>query len=413
MHEQAPTHNRTMHVRTHTHHRPTRPLTCPPAHSPTTPYTGDGDGDEDDADSGDADLPPADVPEHDLFYMMQRRRRDLVRYLDQVCARVCVGGCGCGSGCGGVGVRVFVRDLGESVGADTITHEVYERTYTHLHTHTHTRTHARAPPSTRAQASKLVVEQVLVGMLRVALRIPNLSVTGWVQRPGGAGHASGRWDAAEAELTVDLQTAEVLWRNDDLKPVPDSMSEFHDYEALFGRAPLHCGLVVRQTHRHWVHVVGTDYDLIEWDEPDPKDHGVGAPVWRPKPDDDAAGGGGGAGAARGQGQGPGAPGGFWTPGEGAGGMGMGMGMDDVGMDMDMDDMGMPGLMPAPPTLMADEGTHTHTHARTRARTHTHTHTHTAPPTLMADEGLLPQLVSSGFTRHTYTHTHTPAHTHTR
>lgn len=47
---------------------------------------------------------------------------------------------------------------------------------------------------------------------------------------------------------------------------------------MFGKQPLHCGLVVRQEHRHWVHVVGTDYDLHEWDPPKPDRQGVGAPV---------------------------------------------------------------------------------------------------------------------------------------
>lgn len=33
----------------------------------------------------------------------------------------------------------------------------------------------------------------------------------------------------------------------------------------------------REEHRLWVHVVGTECDLIEWDEPDPEKQGVGMP----------------------------------------------------------------------------------------------------------------------------------------
>ena len=76
---------------------------------------------------------------------------------------------------------------------------------------------------------------------------------------------------------MDVQTAEIMWRRDELKPIPDSMSQFTDYETLFSKEALHCGLVSRQSHRHWVHVVGTEYDMMEWDEYDPQDQGVGAP----------------------------------------------------------------------------------------------------------------------------------------
>ena len=43
--------------------------------------------------------------------------------------------------------------------------------------------------------------------------------------------------------------------------------QFNDYDSLFGREPLHCGIVKRQAHRVWVHLVGKEYDLLEWDEP--------------------------------------------------------------------------------------------------------------------------------------------------
>mmetsp|Transcript_2150 Transcript_2150/g.2909 ORF Transcript_2150/g.2909 Transcript_2150/m.2909 type:complete len:4480 (+) Transcript_2150:77-13516(+) len=153
-----------------------------------------------------ASVPPADVPEYQLFATMQRLRPSIVKYVDSLASPA--------------------HELG--------------------------------------------------GAIRIILRVPMLHVTGWVQRKW-AGGATGRWDAQGAELTIDLQTTEVLWRDDELKPVPDSMTQFVDYASLFGKQALHCGVVVKQEHRHWVHVVGSDYDLIEWDVPEYNLLGVNGP----------------------------------------------------------------------------------------------------------------------------------------
>lgn len=154
-----------------------------------------------------ASLPPADVPEYQLFAAMQRLRPSIVTYAD--------------------GLESVASELG--------------------------------------------------GAIRIILRVPQLQVTGWEQRKW-AGGATGRWDAQGADLTIDLQTTEVLWRDDELKPVPDSMTQFVDYASIFGKQALHCGVVVKQEHRHWVHVVGSEYDLIEWDAPKYDTLGVGGPV---------------------------------------------------------------------------------------------------------------------------------------
>lgn len=180
-----------------------------------------------DDDEDDWRLPPADVPEHLLFATIQKLRPNLVAFADRLPSEV----------------------LGQQFGL----------------------------------------------ALGTALRLPHLGVQAWVQRPGppsaslssssssssassfpsagsssgssgGGGSsstglglcASGRWDAVGAELSVDLQTTEVMWRNDELKPVPDSMAQYADYASMFGKQPLHCGLVVRQEHRHWVHLVGSE-----------------------------------------------------------------------------------------------------------------------------------------------------------
>lgn len=178
----------------------------------SNPEGGQGGKGNDDNDDEEWRLPPADVPEHLLFATIQKLRPNLVRFADQSLPEV-------------VGVQ-FGLALG------------------------------------------------------TAMRLPHLGVQAWVQRPGpssaalstspnttgsssassmGLGAcASGRWDAVGADLTVDLQTTEVMWRNDELKPVPDSMAQFADYASMFGKQPLHCGLVVRQEHRHWVHLVGSE-----------------------------------------------------------------------------------------------------------------------------------------------------------
>ena len=63
-----------------------------------------------------------------------------------------------------------------------------------------------------------------------------------------------------------------------MKPVPDSMTQYTDFNIIFGKESLHCGIVARQQKRLWVHIVGTECDLIEWTEPDKADQGVGAPL---------------------------------------------------------------------------------------------------------------------------------------
>eukprot|EP01065_Artemidia_motanka_P000909 TRINITY_DN1042_c0_g1_i1.p1 TRINITY_DN1042_c0_g1~~TRINITY_DN1042_c0_g1_i1.p1 ORF type:complete len:4224 (+),score=1358.75 TRINITY_DN1042_c0_g1_i1:274-12672(+) len=133
-----------------------------------------------------------------------------------------------------------------------------------------------------ASCSPATRDSILNDVVRAALRTPDFHTAGWT----GSADTGSRYAAKEAELAVDIQGCEVLWRNDDLKPVPDSMTQFPDFETIFGKEALHCGLVQRSTHRHWVHVVGTEYDLAEWTEPSPSEIGAGCPV--PTPTGDAA-----------------------------------------------------------------------------------------------------------------------------
>jgi len=87
----------------------------------------------------------------------------------------------------------------------------------------------------------------------------------------------GKYVSPDKELTIDIQGGQIMWRNDELKPLPDTMTHFNDFHTIFGKQQLHCGVVATQQHRNWVHVVGTPYDLLLWDEPDDNDQGVEAP----------------------------------------------------------------------------------------------------------------------------------------
>jgi len=93
---------------------------------------------------------------------------------------------------------------------------------------------------------------------RTALRSPQFTHHNWMIMGGRGREEEGMCVlmASGKDLKVNLQTVEILWRNDDLRPVPDSMTQYADYEALFGRDSKQCGIVSKQAHRLWVHLVG-------------------------------------------------------------------------------------------------------------------------------------------------------------
>lgn len=121
-------------------------------------------------------------------------------------------------------------------------------------------------------------DAVLAGIVHIALGSMEPTHTwDWVEDVSVGG--AGRYICRRSDLKLDTQTGEILWRNDELKPVPDSMTQYADFKAIFGNRSLHCGLVAREEHRLWVNIVGTDFQLIEWDDPnDPGDKGVGCPA---------------------------------------------------------------------------------------------------------------------------------------
>lgn len=121
-------------------------------------------------------------------------------------------------------------------------------------------------------------DKVLGQIVRIALR-SNEPTNSWQWNEGTDVNSTGRFTCTNTDLKLDIQTGEILWRNDELKPLPDSMTQFADFKSLFGNKSLHCGLVTRQEHRNWVKVIGTDFELIEWDDPtDAMNQGIGAPI---------------------------------------------------------------------------------------------------------------------------------------
>ncbi|RMX67281.1 hypothetical protein DD238_002126 [Peronospora effusa] len=138
--------------------------------------------------------------------------------------------------------------------------------------------HRRSIVQWLANLSKGNRNKVLGSIVRIALRsTEQTDAWEWVEESGVEG--AGKYCCSQQELKLDAQTGEILWRNDELKPVPDSMTQYADFIAIFGNKSLHCGLVARQEHRLWVSIVGTDFQLVEWDDPTLElDQGVGAPV---------------------------------------------------------------------------------------------------------------------------------------
>jgi hypothetical protein len=109
-------------------------------------------------------------------------------------------------------------------------------------------------------------------VMRIALGNEEFSYTGWENK------GDGWFEAPEAQLKLDVQSAEIFWRNDVLKPVPDSMTQFLDFKTLWDRPQFQCGLVRRDENRHWVNLMDLPYELQEWTAEDMIDQGVYCPI---------------------------------------------------------------------------------------------------------------------------------------
>ena len=116
------------------------------------------------------------------------------------------------------------------------------------------------------------VDNVMLAIVKVALRAPSFQASGkWEQISRGV------FLLDEENIQIDIQSPEVLWRQDELRPVPDSMVRFADYETLFGVTTMHCGVRAAQKERLWVELVGTNCSLQEWTPWNPVDTGIGCP----------------------------------------------------------------------------------------------------------------------------------------
>ena len=99
--------------------------------------------------------------------------------------------------------------------------------------------HRRAICAWLEAAPEKVVDGILQNVTKVALRSEKFTYKGWKHL------GQGRFFAEQAEIKFDAQSAEMFWRNASLKPVPDSMTQFIDFETLFQGKSFYCGLLCR------------------------------------------------------------------------------------------------------------------------------------------------------------------------
>ena len=102
------------------------------------------------------------------------------------------------------------------------------------------------------RTSPTEVDKTLNDIVCIAMRSPEFTYAGWI---ADSSHP-GLYVAPEVGIRVDIQGAEVLYRDSEIRPVPDSMAAFSDFEAVFGREALQCAHRFHHEHRKWVEIVG-------------------------------------------------------------------------------------------------------------------------------------------------------------
>ncbi len=109
------------------------------------------------------------------------------------------------------------------------------------------------------KGAKQSLDSFLEEVVKISLQSPDFKYSGFSSaylfihysldwRSKGS---SGRYFAPDAEIEVNLMTADVTWRNDNLKPLPESMTQYSDFKNLFGQEALQCGTIQREERRHW------------------------------------------------------------------------------------------------------------------------------------------------------------------
>jgi thiol-disulfide isomerase/thioredoxin len=117
------------------------------------------------------------------------------------------------------------------------------------------------------------LNHIMQAIVSVVLLGQEGSVNIWIPKTG----EYGVYFCRNTEMIFRANFCELLWRNEGLKSVPDTMASYDDYKYILGNDVNQCGRVRRSKNMHWVHVVGTQYDLVEWTPPDPMNQGLNCP----------------------------------------------------------------------------------------------------------------------------------------
>ena len=158
-------------------------------------------------------LPPADVPEHRIFSLLQKKRVQIIQWLDG-----------------------HYWNKENQFGQD-------------------------------------YSNRIFSSIIQIALRSKQYENCNWFSEIEGR----GVYKSDTHFLTFDAQSAEILWQNEELSPLPDSMTTYNDFQTFFSKEILHCAVKSRKEHKFTVQIVGKNYTLSEWDSPRNYDMGVGAP----------------------------------------------------------------------------------------------------------------------------------------
>ena len=124
-----------------------------------------------------------------------------------------------------------------------------------------------------SNCSEDTANQIMHGVVQIRLlgQQSGIPAAGWKQT------SRGIWRAGDGHVIVNVQCAEVLYKDSEFRPVPDAMAAFADFEQIFGKEALQCAVKFTHQNRRWVEIIGVEFELMHWTHPDWKDQGVCAP----------------------------------------------------------------------------------------------------------------------------------------